>query len=147
MSKADRVVGLALLLLSLACAAEGWRTWDGVGGTGFFPSILAGIFAALGFGLLRGKSDPEEDIPISWPDKTSRRELALVFFALVVYAIATQWIGYPAATTLFLAGLCKIIGNKRWPFSFLFGAGVSAVTYVVFKMWLNMPLPVGLAGI
>jgi putative tricarboxylic transport membrane protein len=147
MRKADRVVGLILLIVSLACAVEGRRTWDGVGGTGFFPSILAGIFAALGLGLLLGKRVPEEDIPISWPDKTSRQGMALVFFALVVYAIVTQWIGYPAATALFLAGLSKIIGNKRWPYSFLFGAGVSAVTYVVFKIWLNMPLPVGFWGI
>ena len=147
MRKADRIVGWILFSLALVCAVEGWRTWDGVGGTGFFPVILAGIFAFLSLGLLLGKTAPEEDHAISWPDKKSWWRMALVFSALISYAILSQWVGYPAATVLFLAALCKIIGERRWPFGFLFGAGVAAVTYVVFKIWLNLPLPAGLWGI
>ncbi len=147
MRYADRVVGWVLLLLAAVCALEGWRTWDGVGGTGFFPTILGGIFGLLGIGFLGGKTPPEDNVPIPWPDRMGWRQIAQVLSALIVYAVLIPWIGYPVATTLFLAGLCKIVGSRRWTYGFLFGVVVSAVTHVIFKTWLNMPLPVGPWGI
>jgi hypothetical protein len=147
MQNADRVVSLILLCLAAICAIEGWRTWDGVGGTGFFPAILAGIFGLLGLGFLVGKTPLEDNVPIRWPDRTSWRQIAQVFSALIVYTVLIPWIGYAVATTLFLAGLCRTIGSRRWTYGFLFGAVVSAVTHVIFKIWLNMPLPAGPWGI
>ncbi len=143
MRNADRVVGWTLLCLGAVCAIEGWRTWDGVGGTGFFPAILAVAFGLLGAGFQFGGTVREDEIPILWPDRTGRRVMAQVVSALIAYAILMPWIGYAFSTVLFLAGVCRIIGTMRWSYGLLFGIVVSAATHVVFKVWLNMPLPAG----
>jgi len=39
------------------------------------------------------------------------------------------------------------MGKVRWGPGLIFGAVVSAFTHIIFKMWLNMPLPAGFLGI
>jgi hypothetical protein len=39
------------------------------------------------------------------------------------------------------------MGGVRWGYGLIFGFGVSILTYVVFKIWLNMPFPAGFLGV
>ena len=66
---ANRICGLILLILALVSFLEGMRTWDGMGGTGFMPVIVGGIFTLLGLGILGAKSYAEDRQPIRWPSK------------------------------------------------------------------------------
>jgi putative tricarboxylic transport membrane protein len=144
---ADRIVGFILVLLAATCIAEGIRVWDGFGRTGFMPAIVGLIFVFLSPGLLLRKSRDQEAGIILWPQKGVWQKIGFILASLVLYTLLVPWIGYPLATTLFLTMLLRATGTVRWGYGVVFGVGVSASTYVIFKIWLNMPLPAGFWGI
>jgi hypothetical protein len=146
MRRANKILALFLILSSAAILAEGARIWDGMGGTGFMPVLVGILFAILGVSLFWAAGHPEDRQLISWPGKDTRGKLVLVFSALPVYAIAMPWIGYPVATFLFLAGLIRVLGERRWWCGLIFGTIVSGITYFVFKVCLHMPFPGGIWG-
>jgi hypothetical protein len=63
-----------------------------------------------------------------------------------LYTLLVPWVGYPLSTALFLTILLRAMGKVRWGYGLVFGLGVSVFTYVIFKIWLNMPLPAGFWG-
>lgn len=143
---AHRICGLILLLLALACWLEGVRVWDEMGGTGFLPVILGGIFILLGLGFFK-REPAERSQPFPWPNRKSWRHLGLALLIMFVYILTVRWVGYPVATVFFLTALLRFTGNVRWPLGIILGLLVAASTFFIFKIWLNMPLPAGLIGI
>ena len=111
------------------------------------PALVGVIFALLSTGLLLSKPQNKENEVISWPQKRGWQQIGVIFASLVLYALLLPWIGYLLATALFLTGLLRAMGKVRWRSGLIFGAVVSASTHVIFKIWLNMPLPAGFLGI
>jgi hypothetical protein len=147
MSFADHLLGTVLLLLAVAVLAEGIRVWDGLGGTGFMPIIVGIFFSLLGLGHLLHKPRERDRAAIAWPARRIWQQIGLILLFLFLYALSVPWFGYPVATTLFLTGLLQAMGKVGWRYGLIFGSGVSSITYVIFKVWLNMPLPAGWLGI
>lgn len=143
---ADRIVGFILVLLAATCIAEGIRVWDGFGRTGFMPAIVGLIFVCLSLGLLLRKSRDPKDGVIIWPQKGVWPKIGFTLTVLILYTLLVPWIGYPLSTALFLTALLRAMGKVRLGYGLLFGVVVSAFTYVIFKIWLNMPLPAGFWG-
>jgi len=143
MKRADRILGILLLLLGLLCLVEGIRVWDGIGGTGFMPLLLGIVFALLSLGFLVLRPQNQESPSIPWPAKDVCRKIGLILISLVVYVLLLPWIGFLLGTTFFLTALVWIMGRVRWGYSLAFGVVVSIITHVVFKIWLNMPFPAG----
>jgi putative tricarboxylic transport membrane protein len=144
MKQADRILGILLALLGFLCLAEAVRVWDGIGGTGFMPLFLGVVFALLSLGLLASPSQPPKSSPLPWPAKEVWQRIGLIFTVLGLYILLLPWFGYLLATTIFLTALVWVMGRVRWGYCLIFGVGVSAVTHVVFKTWLNMPFPSGI---
>ena len=111
------------------------------------PALVGVIFAFLSVGLLLSRSQSKENEVIPWPQKRGWQQIGVIFASMVLYTLLLPWIGYFLATTLFLTGLLKAMGKVRWGSGLIFGAVVSASTHIIFKTWLNMPLPVGFWGI
>jgi len=71
---------------------------------------------------------------------------AAVIVALLIYALTMEHLGFILSTTLFIAFLLWLVERQRW-YVIVFGAVVSSLTtYLVFKVWLDTALPVGLLG-
>jgi putative tricarboxylic transport membrane protein len=138
---------MILLFLALACIIEGIRVWDGMGGTGFMPTLLGMVFALLGPGLLIPRPPSQASSAISWPQKAGWQQIGLIFLCMVVYTFLLPWVGFLPGTTLFLTALVRVMGRVRWGYGLIFGLLVSIITYVVFKIWLNMPFPAGFLGV
>ena len=147
MVRADRILGIILLFLALVCFIEGIRVWDGVGGTGFMPALLGAVFALLGPGLLIPRPPSQAFFSISWPLKAGWQQLGLIFLCMVLYTLLLPWVGFLLGTTLFLTVLVRVMGRVRWGYGLIFGLVVSIITFVVFKIWLNMPFPSGFFGV
>jgi len=143
---ADRIVGFILVLLAATCIAEGIRVWDGYGRTGFMPAMVGLLFVFLSLGILLRKPRDQKDGVILWPQKGVWQKIGFTLTVLILYTLLVSWIGYPLSTALFLSVLLRAIGKVRSGNGLLFGVAVSAFTYVIFKIWLNMPLPVGFWG-
>ncbi len=140
---ADRILGIILLFLALACFAEGIRVWDGMWGTGFLPVIMGFVFSVLALGFLFSR----ESFQVPWLAKGNRRKIAFIYLALMSYTLLIPWMGYFIGTTLFLIGLVRAMGRVRWGYGVIFGLVTSSCTYLIFKVWLKMPLPGGFLGV
>jgi hypothetical protein len=133
--------------MALVCFIEGIRLWDGMGGTGFMPALLGIVFALLGPRLLIARPTNQASLSIPWPLKAGWQKIGLIFLCMVLYTLWLPWVGFLPGTTLFLTALVSVMGGVRWGYGLIFGFGVSILTYVVFKIWLNMPFPAGFLGV
>ena len=147
MGVADRILGILLLLLGLACLVEGIRVWDGMEGTGFMPVIMAVVLGALSLGILVSRSPGRESPLIAWPAKGNRQKIAFIYLSLVLYTLLVPWVGYLIGTPLLLIALVRAMGRIRWGHGLIFSLVTSSCTYFIFKVWLKMPLPAGFLGV
>ena len=71
---------------------------------------------------------------------------AAIIVALLIYALAIEHLGFILSTTLFIAFLLWLVERQRW-YVIVFGAVLSSMaTYLVFKVWLETALPIGVLG-
>jgi putative tricarboxylic transport membrane protein len=65
-------------------------------------------------------------------------------FALLVYAVLMNYLGFLLSTFLFLAFLLKVIEPQRWPVALGGSLVASLAFYFIFEMGLKSQLPKGL---
>jgi hypothetical protein len=115
-------------------------------GPGFFPLVLAAVLLLTSLGLLGHALRPRPGAPLPAAPGTARRRRGKAIAtvgALFVYALIMETVGFTTATFLLLAFLFLVIEPRRWVIA-LGGSLVTAVvTWVVFKLWLGVQLPVG----
>lgn len=79
-------------------------------------------------------------------NKTGALKAAAIIVALLIYALTMEHLGFILSTTLFIAFLLWLVERQRW-YVIVFGAVSSSMaTYLVFKVWLETALPIGLLG-
>lgn len=71
---------------------------------------------------------------------------AVIVVALLVYSLSMEHLGFILSTSLFIGFLLWLVEPQRW-YVIVFGSALSSLTtYLVFKVWLDTALPVGLFG-
>lgn len=150
----DGVTGL------VACAASLVLFWLTLGlernplvpiGPGFYPRLVLGITAALGFALLvadllRQRLRPRE-ARAAPAERLNYALVALTFAAFGVYVLLLPLLGYRLATFAFVLGCSFLLEPPRRPGLWLRG-GVLALattlaTYYIFEDYLAVLLPRG----
>jgi len=66
---------------------------------------------------------------------------------MLLYAISIDWLGFLTVTLLVLFTLFKAIGELSIKVSLGGAILTAAVAYLLFKVWLNVQLPVGPLGV
>jgi hypothetical protein len=117
-------------------------------GSGFFPFALGLLLVALAAGeflrLHLAKPKPAPPAPAPAADGAARR--VLLFMAVVAVSTALlQPTGYVASSFLLMLGLLRVLGS-RWSASALIAALSAAACYVLFVLWLRIPMPAGPLG-
>jgi putative tricarboxylic transport membrane protein len=119
-------------------------------GPGFCPFwlalaliILSGALIIKGF---REKSEPSSVPPALWKGLLWKKTI-LTLGALLLYAFLLESLGYILATFLLMFFLFRAIETQRWPVVILGSVVTSFITYIVFRLWLQVQLPLGLWGI
>ncbi len=105
-----------------------------------FPLVIgAGLAAsALWMGCRPGRrSDPA---PMDWRGAATA---ALVFLA---YLACLGPLGYPLATTAFIAAAARALGSRAWRRDLAAGAILAAAAYLGFRLLLGIRLPAGPFG-
>jgi hypothetical protein len=117
-------------------------------GSGFFPFALGLMLVALAaVELLRlrlAKPKPAPTAPAPAADGAARR-VVLFMAAVAVSTALLQPIGYVASSFLLMLGLLRVLGS-RWSASVLVAALSAAACYVLFVLWLRIPMPAGPLG-
>jgi len=142
----DRAAAVVLLIFGLLALEEARKLRFGSiakPGPGFFPVILAVAFSLVCLALLvsairtRAADDTTAGPRLAWP------QIIGTMAALLVYAMVLEPAGFVLATFALLLFFFKVLERQRW-LSALAGSFVTAfVTYLVFKVWLNVQLPAG----
>lgn len=150
MNKWDRVTGYAFLVLGVATAISSeFQLKMGTArhpGPGFFPMLLALVLIALSMALLFQHWKKDDKPAPFWPERTwVRPALGVVF--LVVYAFTVSFLGFLVTTLLFLVVWMWIIERLEWKTLAGVSVGTTAVLYLIFVFFLEVPMPPGLLGI
>lgn len=145
--KLDRVASIVLFMVGALVAYEGFRlpyTVDRTPGPGFSP-LWIGLFmmflSAVLYLTTRSPNRPFVDSLASF------RRPALVGGAFLAYVFLLKYVGLVGGLVLLTAFILGWVERKRravWiGASLLIGLGC----YLMFKVWLGVPLPKGILGI
>jgi putative tricarboxylic transport membrane protein len=148
LKSADLITGTLLMLLGLVTLFAS-RGIKGMAGQSLDPRTLPSL---VGWGLLtvgagivilasRYRGDP---VPVQWPDRQGIRRIGIAFLSLVLYMGLMDALGFPVATTLFVAGLTWYLGHYRYWASLLLGLVTGLVVHFVFIEFLGLGFPLGL---
>jgi putative tricarboxylic transport membrane protein len=118
-------------------------------GPAFFPFWLGVALMIVSVALIWRMAREKTDRSVSSPDlwKGLRWEKVLYSLAaLSLYAFFLESLGYILATCLLMVFFFRAIEPQRW-FVVIFGAVVTSfITYALFRLWLQVQLPMGLWG-
>jgi putative tricarboxylic transport membrane protein len=71
------------------------------------------------------------------------RKLLLSVGSLFTYSFLLESLGYLITTFFFICFLLRFVERTRWPPALITSIGVAFISYAVFKLWLEIPLPTG----
>jgi len=118
-------------------------------GPGFFPFWLgfALIISSLALTIKssREKGEPSSLSAGMWKGLHWGKVLFCLTI-LVLYACLLESVGYIISTFLLMLLLFRTIGGQRWLLVVLGSIITSFATYALFRLWLQVQLPVGLWG-
>ena len=141
-------IGSALFLMGLG-AFMAWQAKKLTVGTpsfpgpGFFPFCLAllliGIAAVIFFQGLKQKP-AEREAGLRW------QRVVLALAAIFVYAFVLEPLGYLLSTFFLMILLLKLMSKKPWWYSPGLASLISLVSYLLFRISLQLALPRGILG-
>ena len=111
-------------------------------GPGFLPFGLAIVLIILSLILIFSKLKKGTAAAPFWPHRSWLRPLLgvaiLIFFALVV-----ERVGFLITTFIFLVIWMGVIERVRWLTIISISVGTTAALYLIFALFLDVPLPMG----
>jgi putative tricarboxylic transport membrane protein len=117
-------------------------------GPGFFPFWL-GIFLILVTVALiihHRRTNPKEPAQALWKGRQWNK-IVYLLGALLLYAFFLEFLGYLIATFSLMFFLFRSVEKQNWPVVILGSVSSSLITYLLFKVLLQVQLPMGLWGI
>lgn len=105
--------------------------------------ILGGLALVVYLRARKAPSAKREAEPI-WSNRQRGWKMVLTVVALLVYAVAMNYLGFLVSTFIFLAFLLKVIEPQRWSVALFGSLAASGAFYLVFEMGLQSQLPKGL---
>ena len=146
---AERLVALVVLACGGLYLSQALRLPIGTSarpGAAFFPVAIA-VFAclvgavALARSFVVGPRVHAGGDAVFWSPDSRNRVLSTVV-VLVAFCLLLPWVGYPLMAFLFVALLLRKLGSG-WPAAVVTGLVTAAVSFYVFAVLLDVPLPRG----
>lgn len=120
-------------------------------GPGLFPTLVGGALvlsaaACLIQNLLSAEPPQppldQTDAPVVTRGSGARKAWLLIA-ALVLYVVTLKPLGFPVALTLLLVASIRLFGYRNWLRAFAMAVFMTVLAYIVFILWLKVPLPLG----
>ena len=144
MVRRDVVVAALALVFSVTALYESAKLPFGTvhkPGEGFFPSWISVVLFLLGLFLLFQA--------LTSSPSTSRQgsgrvvKVVTLLVVLAAYAFLLEPLGYPLCTFLLVLFMLRVTEPQRWTVAISMAAITAIGSYVVFAIWLSVPLPRG----
>jgi hypothetical protein len=108
---------------------------------GYFPfyiGLLICLSTAVIFGqAVLGRGEKREEVFV---ELQPLRQVLAVLVPAIVYVAAIQLIGVYVASAIYIAGFMVWLGRYSWLRGVLVGVLVSALAFVTFEIWFQVPL-------
>lgn len=108
---------------------------------GYFPFYIGSIIcisaAVILWQALFGRVSRAGEIFVEWQ---ALRQVLSVLLPALVYVLAIQILGLYIASALYIAAFMIWLGKYSWLKSIVLGVAVSAVAFVTFEVWFQVPL-------
>jgi putative tricarboxylic transport membrane protein len=158
LSRAHLYVGGLLVLfgVSIAIYSFSWPYYTKLGpGPGFFPFWTAVLLTVLGLmiavtniiSLKRARASMQyiDREPLFKSSEIKR--ISIIIFALCMSSALLTSLGFTISLSLLSIFLLQIIGKWGWIKSIVLSVIFTAGLFWAFKLWLNVPLPIGWFGL
>lgn len=149
MVRADALAGSILSIFALYYIYESLQLpfWSDVGpGAGALPLLCGLLFAALSLALVVGNLR-EGSPDAGRVDLACWRTAAAVLGALFLAVALARALGMILTIFLFMLFHTLVVERVRWKSAVLASLAITAMFYLVFEMWLDVPLVIGMLGI
>lgn len=145
MGRRDAVAAAALLLFAAVAAVESLRLLPYGAlrnpGPAFFPwwtsLTLAGLSLVLLVRAVAGHAERRGAGGERWI------KVAGLLGALAVYSLVLEPVGYPIATFVLVLFMLRVTEPTPWLVALAAALLAAGGTYLVFAVWLSVPLPAG----
>ena len=119
-------------------------------GSGLFPLGLGILLVGLSGTLLlksyiQRKRSRERTMQAGVARST--KQVVLFMGAIVVATLLFKSLGYPLTAFLLLLALLRILGVRRWAYNLSLSLLTATGAYLLFVLWLQIPLPKGFIGL
>jgi hypothetical protein len=108
---------------------------------GYFPFYTGALICISGLVTLGqtifGKASRSAKIFVEW---TALKQVFSVLLPAAVYVLGIQLVGIYVASALYIAGFMRWLGHYSWGKSIALGVIVSAVAFMMFEVWFQVPL-------
>ena len=141
-----RLSGLVVAALGVAACIFARRlpAQTGFGlGPAFLPFWTGIVLAACGLWLC---ARPTADTEVSWPTSRGFARAACGFVLLLLCALALQPLGYLISTAVFLVVTILLLEPARRARALVVGIASAVFLFLIFRVWLRIPLPGGALG-
>jgi len=140
------VCGVIITVISLRMHVGTFRD----PGSGLFPLITGILLSIVAGGMfikarLRSISAGQE--PLGKDKRLWHNGPVAAVVIMLFYAVTIDWLGFLTVTLLVLFILFKAIGELSIKVSLGGAILTAAIAYLLFKVWLNVQLPVGPLGV
>ncbi len=143
------VVALVLLALSSIIISDslrlgvGWAEGEGPR-AGYFPFYIALVLGAASISiLLKAVLSGNEGLSESFVSRTSFGRVLTVLIPAIGYVAAVQFVGFYAASAVFLLLFMIFVGGESLLRAILVSVGVPLFFFMMFEKWFLVPLPKG----
>jgi len=141
--KPDAVAAVAGLAFAAVALYEASRLPFGTArnpGPGFLPWWASLALGGLALGLL---AQALRARPVAGPARGRVLRVVALLAALAAYVLVLEPLGYPVSTFLLALFMLRVVEPHRWAVALGVAATAAAGSYLVFAVWLQVPLPPG----
>jgi len=143
----ERISSLVLVLLSVFILAESRRYSLGTidyPGPGFLPVLLGIAIGLMSLALFIRSLARKHRLKTSWPDRQGFIAVGAIFMGILVFTLLLEASGYLLNTFLLFVMLLRPVGKQSWSLTMLVSFAAVLISYLLFDVWLKVPLPRGI---
>ena len=143
----ERISSLVLVLLSVFILAESRRYSLGTidyPGPGFLPVLLGIAIGLMSLALFIRSLARTHPLKTSWPDRQGVIAVGAIFMGILVFTLLLEASGYLLNTFLLFVMLLRPVGKQSWSLTMLVSFAAVLISYLLFDVWLKVPLPRGI---
>ncbi len=144
MKKWERIAAVVLILIGIGAAFGALKIGFGsfrLPGPGFLPFWLAVILTIMSVIHLLTQLGTDAKVKL-WPGKTWFRPL-LAIVIMFAYAYLMKWFGFCTATFVLFVTWMTVVAKEKWSTVAVVSVLATAITYLLFEVFLQVPLPKG----